>query len=159
MSRAAHLDCQHGRSCALVLTLILFQKGQGFFPPLPIAALLRRRLAGGEGQIVQLGLLQRGLGLFSAERQEIGFALISRRQARAVALVVPRRSVRDRNRKPNQTREPRGPSPSGGNSAANSHVPLAPCAPLARSPGCRGSPPAQSALDCQMALYSSKAFR
>ena len=30
MSRAAHLDCQHGRSCALVLTLILFQKGQGF---------------------------------------------------------------------------------------------------------------------------------
>ena len=46
MSRAAHLDCQHGRSCALVLTLILFQKGQGFFPPLPIAALLRRRLGG-----------------------------------------------------------------------------------------------------------------
>ena len=42
MSRAAQLNCQHGRSCALVLTLILFQKGQGFFPPLPIAALLPR---------------------------------------------------------------------------------------------------------------------
>ena len=42
MSRAAQLDCQHLRSCALVLTLFLFQKGQGFFPPLPIAALLRR---------------------------------------------------------------------------------------------------------------------
>ena len=42
MSRAAELDCQHLRSCALVLTLILFQKGQGFFPPLPIAALLPR---------------------------------------------------------------------------------------------------------------------
>ena len=42
MSRAAQLDCQHGRSCALVLTLFLFQKGQGFFPPLPIAALPRR---------------------------------------------------------------------------------------------------------------------
>ena len=42
MSRATHLDCQHGRSCALVLTLFLFQKGQGFFPPLPIAALLPR---------------------------------------------------------------------------------------------------------------------
>ena len=40
MSRAAQLDCQHERSCALVLTLFLFQKGQGFFPPLPIAALL-----------------------------------------------------------------------------------------------------------------------
>ena len=32
MSRAAQLDCQHLRSCALVLTLFLFQKGQGFFP-------------------------------------------------------------------------------------------------------------------------------
>ena len=42
MSRAAQLDCQHLHSCALVLTLFLFQKGQGFFPPLPIAALLRR---------------------------------------------------------------------------------------------------------------------
>ena len=48
MSRAAWLNGQHGRSCALVLTLFLFQKGQGFFPPLPIAALLRRswRVAG-----------------------------------------------------------------------------------------------------------------
>ena len=42
MSRAAHLDCQHERSCALVLTLFLFQKGRAFFPPLPIAALPRR---------------------------------------------------------------------------------------------------------------------
>ena len=46
MSRAAHLDCQHERSCALVLTLFLFQKGQGFFPPLPIAALLPRSRRG-----------------------------------------------------------------------------------------------------------------
>ena len=42
MSRAAQLNNQHSRSCALVLTLFLFQKGQGFFPPLPIAALLPR---------------------------------------------------------------------------------------------------------------------
>ena len=61
MSRAAQLNCQHGRSCALVLTLFLFQKGQGFFPPLPIAALLRRswRRAGlplaGWDASVQLG--------------------------------------------------------------------------------------------------------
>ena len=46
MSRAAWLNGQHGRSCALVLTLFLFQKGQGFFPPLPIAALLRRSWRG-----------------------------------------------------------------------------------------------------------------
>ena len=42
MSHAALLDSYLIRSCALVLTLFLFQKGQGFFPPLPIAALLPR---------------------------------------------------------------------------------------------------------------------
>ena len=46
MSRAAQLNDQHSRSCALVLTLFLFQKGQGFFPPLPIAALPRRSRRG-----------------------------------------------------------------------------------------------------------------
>ena len=46
MSRAAQWDCQHVRSCALVLTLFLFQKGQGFFPSLPIAALLPRSWRG-----------------------------------------------------------------------------------------------------------------
>ena len=46
MSRAAQLNDQHSRSCALVLTLFLFQKGQGFFPPLPIAALLPRSRRG-----------------------------------------------------------------------------------------------------------------
>ena len=46
MSRAAQLNDQHSRSCALVLTLFIFQKGQGFFPPLPIAALLRRSRRG-----------------------------------------------------------------------------------------------------------------
>ena len=37
-----------------------------------------------------------------------------------------------------QTREPRGLSPSGGKTPAKPHVPRAPCAPMARSPGCRG---------------------
>ena len=46
MSRAALLDSYYLLSCALVLTLFLFQKGQGFFPPLPIAALLPRRWRG-----------------------------------------------------------------------------------------------------------------
>ena len=46
MSRAALLDSYLIRSCALVLTLFLFQKGQGFFPPLPIAALLPRSWRG-----------------------------------------------------------------------------------------------------------------
>ena len=56
MSRAAWLNCQHERSCALVLTLFLFQKGQGFFPPLPIAALLRRRMGGDGTQLLQVGM-------------------------------------------------------------------------------------------------------
>ena len=42
MSHAVLLDSYHLLSCALVLTLFLFQKGQGFFPSLPIAALLPR---------------------------------------------------------------------------------------------------------------------
>ena len=42
MSRAMELNSFHLLSCALVLTLFLFQKGQGFFPPLPIAARLPR---------------------------------------------------------------------------------------------------------------------
>ena len=37
------LDSFYLLSCALMLALILFQKGQGFFPSLPIAALLPRR--------------------------------------------------------------------------------------------------------------------
>ena len=46
MSRAALLDSYLIRSCALVLTLFLFQKGQGFFPSLPIAARLPRSWRG-----------------------------------------------------------------------------------------------------------------
>ena len=46
MSRAALLDSYYLLSCALVLTLFLFQKGQSFFPPLPIAALPRRSWRG-----------------------------------------------------------------------------------------------------------------
>ena len=48
MSRAALLDSYYLLSCALVLTLFLFQKGQGFFPPLPIAALLPRSRRGAD---------------------------------------------------------------------------------------------------------------
>ena len=44
---------------APVLTSFRRQNGQAFFPTLPIAALLRRRLGGGEGQIARLGVLRR----------------------------------------------------------------------------------------------------
>ena len=73
MSRAAHSDCQHLRSCALVLTLFLFQKGQGFFPPPPIAALLRRYLGEGEGQVVRIGMLPRGVAAFARQKAKVIF--------------------------------------------------------------------------------------
>ena len=60
MSRAAQLNGQHLRSCALVLTLFLFQKGQGFFPPLPIAA-LAPALGIGHTYTLRVGMLWRGL--------------------------------------------------------------------------------------------------
>ena len=41
-------------------------------------------------------------------------------------------------RKPHQSGEPRGPSPSGGKTPAKPHIPLRPCAPKARRPA-RGS--------------------
>ena len=44
-------------------------------------------------------------------------------------------------RKPHQTGEPRGPSPSGGKTQAKPHIPLRPCAPMARSPGVQGVTP------------------
>ena len=66
MSRATQLDCQHGRSCALVLTLFLFQKGQGFFPPLPIAA-LAPAVGVGHTQALRLGMLRCGLDIFATQ--------------------------------------------------------------------------------------------
>ena len=44
--------------------------------------------------------------------------------------------------KPYQTGEPRGLSPSGGKTPAKPHSLEQPCAPMARSPGCRGTAPA-----------------
>ena len=65
MSRAAQLDCQHERSCALVLTLFLFQKGQGFslrcLSPLCFPA-----VGGGQAYPLQGGMLRCILGIFAA---------------------------------------------------------------------------------------------
>ena len=49
------LDSFYLLSCALMLALILFQKGQGFFPSLPIAALLPRRWRLANSKECQLG--------------------------------------------------------------------------------------------------------
>ena len=65
------------------------------------------------------------------------------------------------NRTSHQTREPRGLSPSGGNFTAKPHVSRAPCAPMARSPGCRGTTPARPASReaCRRAAVTSRPSR
>ena len=71
MSRATELDSDHLQSCALVLTLFLFQKGQGFFPPLPIAA-LAPAVGGKHTEALQLGMLQCNLNIFAAQKASVG---------------------------------------------------------------------------------------
>ena len=71
MSRAALLDSYPLLSCALVLTLFLFQKGRAFFPPLPIAALLRCQLGGGGAEIVQVEMLLRRMAGLAAPKASV----------------------------------------------------------------------------------------
>ena len=71
MSRAALLDSYPLLSCALVLTLFLFQKGRAFFPSLPIAALLRCQLGGGGVEIVQVEMLLRRMAGLAAPKASV----------------------------------------------------------------------------------------
>ena len=102
----------YGRS-ALVLAFFRRQNGRAFFPPLPIAALLRRRLGGDEGRIARVGMLPRCPADFAAQKADrvsksrwplvrAGGPVAQRRSVqanwqgiapdpRAVAPVVPRR--------------------------------------------------------------------
>ena len=102
----------YGRS-ALVLAFFRRQNGRAFFPPLPIAALLRRRLGGDEGRIARVGMLPRCPADFASQKADrvsksrwplvrAGGPVARRRSVqanwqgiapdpRAVAPVVPRR--------------------------------------------------------------------
>ena len=70
MSRAALLDSYPLLSCALVLTLFLFQKGQGFFPSLPIAALLPRSWRGACLPLAG-GTLRYDLDIFALQKASV----------------------------------------------------------------------------------------
>ena len=122
MSRAAQLDCQHLHSCALVLTLFLFQKGQGFFPPLPIAALLPRSRRGAYLPLARWDTSMQLVYFCNAKGQrEFDFTLtfIASHEARCRMAVYAMQLSGSHH----QTREPRGLSPSGGSFAAKLHVP------------------------------------
>ena len=54
-----------------MLTLFLFQKGQGFFPPLPIAA-LAPAVGVGHTQAMRLGRLEHDLNIFAAHKASVG---------------------------------------------------------------------------------------
>ena len=163
-------------SCALVLTLFLFQKGQGFFPPLPIAALLPRSWRWADSNkrcleyfvVAWMALYHRKAGLSycpilgNIPTLTVLFRLFRRSMD---IPVTQKASVVSNPRWPfyasheacrrmavfliqltgklHQTGEPWHLSCHGGKTPANLHISLRPCAPKARSPGCRGSPPAR----------------
>ena len=154
MSRAAWLNCQHRRSCALVLTLFLFQKGQGFFPPLPIAALLPRSwhwadLNGGAWDASER------LGWLRSAKGQRGFQIIlacgaSRRACRPTA-VCARRQTGNHTRPASREACRRAavtPQPS--------RFPSSTPAPHGRGVGCRGTPPAASREACRQAAVKSR---
>ena len=62
---------------------------------------------------------------------------------RAMRHIAEWRSSIQLTRNPHQTGGLRGLSPSGGKTPAKSHVPLCPCAPMAHSPGSRGTTPCE----------------
>ena len=77
---------------ALVLAFFRRQSGRAFFPPLPIAALLRRRLGGDEGQIARVGMLPRCPADFAAQKAD-GVSKSCWPVVRAGGPVAQRRSV------------------------------------------------------------------
>ena len=68
-----------------MLTLFLFQKGQGFFPPLPIAA-LAPVLGAGHTYTLRLEMLQCGLNFFAAQKA----SKLTRQLQRGSELAIPR---------------------------------------------------------------------
>ncbi len=81
----------YGRS-ALVLAFFRRQNGRAFFPPLPIAALLRRSLGGDEGQIARVGMLPRCPADFATQKAD-GVSKSCWPVVRAGGPVAQRRSV------------------------------------------------------------------
>ena len=90
------------------------QNGRAFFPPLPIAALLRRRMGGGEGQISAGWDISARGGRFCKAKGQKGFQIMLACGASRRACCQTVVCIRQQNRKPHQTGEPRGLSPSGG---------------------------------------------
>ena len=129
LCRAQHdwpdFTCDPSRS---ELAFFRRQNGRAFFPPLPIAARLRLRLGGGEGQIARVGMIRRGAvdlarQTAKGDPNHVGLWREPRDLPSSGGLYRPISG------RPHQTREPRGLSPSGGKTPDNLHVPLRPCAP------------------------------
>ena len=128
------------------------QNGRAFFPSLPIAALLPRSWRGAysNGGAWDASLQ---LGYFCDAKCQRGFettlAFVASRRACCPTAVFSIQLTRN----PYQTGEPRGLSPSGGNSAANLLSLVCP-APIGRGMGSRGTAPCASRRACRrMAVF------
>ena len=130
------------------------QNGRAFFPPLPIAALLRRSWRGiystpaGWDVTVRPDFFRKAKGqreikstlAFSASHEARRRMAVERSQA-AFLRALCAHSAQSGVKGHCPLREPRGLSPSGGKTPAKLHVSLRP-APKGRGVGCRGAAPA-----------------
>ncbi len=118
MSRAFWLDSEHQRSCALLCSPFSAVKMGGPFSLRCLSPLCSPAVGAGQTQIVLLEMLRCGW-VISRRKRPMGFP-------NHVGLYRPT------GRKPHQTGEPQGLSPSGGNSAAKLLSLEYPRAPRAR---------------------------
>ena len=93
------------------------QNGRAFFPTLPIAALLRRRLGGDEGRIARVGMLPRCPADFATQKAD-GFLNHAGRWCEPEGLSPEGGLYRPTGGESYQTCEPWHLSCHGGNSAA-----------------------------------------
>ena len=137
-----HLACQGGNSAANRLSL-----------KRPRAHRARCGVQGGERKRASCGCNRRRRLATGSRQPKRGFGTAVPKTTIEVADHCPLREpeglspegglYRPTGRKSHQTRELWHPSCHGGKTPAKLHVPLRPCAPQARSPGCRGTTPAK----------------
>ena len=171
MSRAAQLNCQHGRSCALGARLFPPPKWAGLFPSAAYRRSAPPQVALGRLKGKPVGMLRRNLAGFAAKKQACffhygwhyaysisiawdassrpGYSCNTKCQRYFISTLVFVASHEARcrmaafsiqqTRKPHQTGEPRGPSPSGGKTPAKPHVLRVPPRPMGRGVGCRAA--------------------
>ena len=133
-----------------MLTFFRRQNGRAFFPALPNAARLPRRWRGAYSKRCQLGYCIAACAFSQHRKRDLILSIDfcnekgQRDFISTLAFIASHEAPSPNGglfystvRKLHQTREPRGPLPSGGKTPAKPHVPLCPCAAPPRRSGCR----------------------